>query len=130
MVDTPSPVTLLSNWRARAAVLIAAGVVAAGAAPAEGATFKPCRRERLSAHDPAGQALTITKVLVDRLPCASADAAIRASSFAATPGGPLFTTPGFTCTGPVGPPPPGSKPRYYRCTRGRTGFEFTVAGFS
>jgi hypothetical protein len=48
----------------------------------------------------------------------------------ATPGGPLFSTAGFKCGGPVGPPPPGAKPRYYRCNHGRQVFEFLVPGFS
>jgi hypothetical protein len=109
---------------------VAAVILALSAAPAEAAQFKRCLHEHLSSRDSAGQTLPITRVQVKRISCASAAAAVRASTFEATPGGPLFSTPGFICTGPIGPPPPRSKPRYYRCTRGPKQFEFLVPGFS
>lgn len=74
--------------------------------------------------------LAVTNLRVLRISCSRAAAAVRASNYEATPGGPLFTSPGFSCVGPVGPPPPGSKPRYYRCDRRRQRFEFLVPGFS
>jgi hypothetical protein len=110
--------------------IVAAAILALGAAAAEGARLDRCPHEHLSSRDSAGQTLPITGVRVHRISCASAAAAVRATTFEATPGGPLFSTPGFTCTGPIGPPLPHSKPRYYRCTRGREWFEFLVPGFS
>jgi hypothetical protein len=110
--------------------IVAAASIALSAAPAEGARSKRCPREHLSSRDSTGQTLPVTSLRVHRISCASAAAAVRASTFEATPGGPLFSTSGFTCTGPVGPPPPHSEPRYYRCTRGREWFEFLVPGFS
>ena len=110
--------------------VIAAAIGALSAAPAQGARFARCPHEHLSARDSTGQTLPIAGVRVHRISCARAAAAIRASTFEVTPGGPLFSTPTFSCTGPVGPPPPHSKPRYYRCTRGRAEFEFLVPGFS
>jgi hypothetical protein len=74
--------------------------------------------------------LAVTNLRVIRISCSRAAAAVRASSYEATPGGPLFTSPGFSCVGPVGPPPPGSKPRYYQCDRRRQRFEFLTPGFS
>jgi hypothetical protein len=74
--------------------------------------------------------LAVANLRVIRISCSRAAAAVRAGSYEATPGGPLFTSPGFGCVGPVGPPPPGSKPRYYQCDRRRQRFEFLVPGFS
>lgn len=109
---------------------VAAAILALSAAPAEAAQFKRCPHEHLSSRDSAGQTLPISRVQVKRISCARAAAAVRASTFEAAPGGPLFSTPGFICTGPVGPPPPHSKPRYYRCARGPKQFEFLIPGFS
>ncbi|HYB31447.1 MAG TPA: hypothetical protein VEF89_32965 [Solirubrobacteraceae bacterium] len=123
--------TGIGGWRtASVGTVVAAAILALSAAPADGAQFKRCLHEHLSSRDSAGQTLPVTSVQVKRISCASAAAAVRASTFEATPGGPLFSTPGFICTGPVGPPPPHSKPRYYRCTRGREQFEFLIPGFS
>ncbi len=110
--------------------VIAAAILALSAAPAEGAQFKGCPNGHLSSPDSTGQTLPVTSLRVNRISCATAATALRASTFQATPGGPLFSTRGFICTGPVGPPPPHSKPRFYRCTRGREAFEFLVPGFS
>ncbi|MGO9901789.1 MAG: hypothetical protein ACLP0J_19355 [Solirubrobacteraceae bacterium] len=119
------------RWRiATAGTVVAAAILALSAAPAEGAQFKGCPNEHLYSRDSTGQTLPVTSLRVNRISCASASTAVRASTFEATPGGPLFSTRGFICTGPIGPPPPHSKPRYYRCTRGREEFEFLVAGFS
>lgn len=110
--------------------VVAAAFLALSTAPAEGAQFKGCPHKHLSSRDSTGQTLPVTSLRVDRISCASAASAVRASRFEATPGGPLFSTRGFICTGPIGPPPPHSKPRYYCCTRGREEFEFLVPGFS
>jgi hypothetical protein len=97
--------------------------------------YHRCKAERLTARGlsvrgtPQGS-LTVTNLRVIRISCSRAAAAVRASSYEATPGGPLFTSPGFSCSGPVGPPPPGSKPRYYQCDRRRQRYEFLVPGFS
>jgi hypothetical protein len=110
--------------------IVVAAILVFSAAPAAGARFNRCPHEHLSSRDSTGQTLPVTNLRVHRISCASATAAVRASTFEATPGGPLFSTAGFICTGPVGPPPPHSTPRYYRCTRGREWFEFLVPGFS
>jgi hypothetical protein len=99
------------------------------------ATYHRCKREQLSVRGlsvrgtPAGS-LAVTSLRVIRMSCSRAAAAVRASSYEATPGGPLVTSPRFSCSGPVGPPPPGAKPRYYHCDHRRHGFEFLVPGFS
>ncbi len=119
-----------SRRTASVGTVVAAAILALSAVPAEGAQFKSCPNEHLSSRDPAGQTLPVTSLRVNRISCASAATAVRASTFEATPGGPLFSTRGFICTGPIGPPPPHSKPRDYSCTRGREKFEFLVPGFS
>jgi hypothetical protein len=98
-------------------------------------TYHRCKPERLSVRGvtvrgTADGSLNVTKLRVIRISCSRAAAVVRASRYEATPGGPLFTSPGFSCGGPVGPPPPGSKPRYYHCDRRRQRFEFLVPGFS
>jgi hypothetical protein len=94
-----------------------------------------CGREQLSVRGLSVRgtrqgSLTVNNLRVIGISCSRAASALRAGSYEATPGGPLFTAPGFTCSGPVGPPPPGSKPRYYHCCRRRQRFEFLVPGFS
>jgi hypothetical protein len=89
-----------------------------------------CKQEHLSVRGAAGGSLTITNLRVIRISCSRAAAAVRASRYEATPGGPLFTSPGFSCGGPVGLPPPRAKPRYYYCDHRRQRFEFLVPGFS
>jgi hypothetical protein len=93
-------------------------------------TYKRCLHEHLSARGMAGRPLNVTNLRVSRISCSRAAAAVRASTFEVTPAGPLFSTAGFKCGGPVGPPPPGAKPRYYHCNHGRQMFEFLVPGFS
>jgi hypothetical protein len=84
----------------------------------------------LSVRGTAAGSLAVTRLRVTRISCSRAAAAVRAGSYEATPGGPLFTSPGFSCSGPVGPPPPGAALRYYRCDHRRQRFEFVVPGFS
>ena len=120
---------------AAAATLFLLSVTASFAHTQQRSIYHRCKREQLSVRGisvrgtPEGS-LTVTNLRVIRISCSRAAAAVRASSYEATPGGPLFTSPGFSCSGPVGPPPPGSKPRYYHCDRRRQRFEFLVPGFS
>lgn len=86
--------------------------------------YHRCRGEHLSVRGTAEGSLNVTNLRVIRI------AAVRASSYEATPAGPLFTSPGFSCSGPAGPPLPGAKPRYYHYKDRRQMFEFLVPGFS
>ena len=109
--------------------------VTASLARTQHRVYHRCKREELTVHGlsvrgTAEGSLTVTNLRVIGISCSRAAAAVRASSYEATPGGPLFTSPGFSCSGPVGPPPPGSKPRYYHCDHRRQRFEFLVPGFS
>jgi len=92
--------------------------------------YHRCRGEHLSVHGTAGGSLNVTNLRVIRISCSRAAAAVRASSYEATPAGPLFASSGFSCSGPVGPPLPRAKPRYYHCNHRREMFEFLVPGFS
>jgi len=92
--------------------------------------YHRCRGEHLSVRGTAGGSLNVTNLRVIRLSCSRAAAAVRASSYEATPAGPLFASSGFSCSGPVGPPLPRAKPRYYHCNHRRERFEFLVPGFS
>jgi hypothetical protein len=92
--------------------------------------YHRCRGERLSVRGTARGSLNITNLRVIGISCSRAAATVRASSYEATPAGPLFSSPGFSCSGPVGPPPPRAKPRYYHCSHRRRMFEFLVPGFS
>jgi hypothetical protein len=129
--------SLGSDVRLRSAITLsvaAATLLPAGAANAlartQGITYGPCRDVHVTVHGPGSDSLRITNLRVHRISCSRTAAALRASTFEATPGGPLFSTAGFKCGGPVGPPPPGAKPRYYHCNHGRQVFEFLVPGFS
>jgi hypothetical protein len=102
----------------------------AGAADQQRPHYAQCRHQHLSVSGTGGGSLVATHLRVVHISCAHAAAAIKAGSYEATPGGPLFSIPGFTCIDPIGPPPPGSKPRYYRCRNGIRRFEFLVPGFS
>jgi len=76
--------------------------------------------------------VAVKNLRATRISCTKAAAAIRAGSFVATPAGPQFSTKGFYCTSPVGPPPPGSSAaRLYSCTSqsGREKLTFTVPEF-
>jgi hypothetical protein len=128
-----SPIRALALSAATVTVLLLIG--AASFAHTQNRVYQHCKRERLnvrgvSVRGTAQGSLTVTNLGVISISCSRAAAALRAGSYEATPGGPLFTAPGFTCSGPVGPPPPGSKPRYYRCERRRQRFEFLAPGFS
>jgi hypothetical protein len=92
--------------------------------------YHRCRGEHLSVRGTAGGSLKITSLGVSRISCSRAAAAVRASRYEATPGGPLFTSPRFSCGGPEGPRLRGTVPRYYHCHRRRQAFEFLVPGFS
>jgi hypothetical protein len=128
-----SPAGALTLSAATATLLLLS--VTASFAHTQHRIYQRCKRERLSVPGlsvrgtPDGS-LTITNLRVIRISCSRAAAALRAGGYEATPGGPLFTAPRFSCSGPVGPPPPGSKPRYYQCDRRRQRFEFLVPGFS
>jgi hypothetical protein len=91
--------------------------------------YHRCPGTHLSVRGPTGS-LNVANLGVIRISCSRARAALRASSYEATPGGPLFTSPGFRCGGPVGPRLPRTKPRYYHCNHRRQMFEFLVPGFS
>lgn len=92
--------------------------------------YQRCRHGHLSVAGARGTSLDVTNLRVSWISCKRVAAAVRAGTFEATPAGPLFSIPGFTCGEPVGPPPPGVKPRYYHCSHGRQRFEFLVPGFS
>ena len=101
-----------------------------GLAHTRQATYHRCKPQHLSVRGTGVGSLNVTNLRVIRISCSRARAALRASSYEATPGGPLFTSRRFSCSGPVGPPLPKAKPRYYHCNRGRQRFEFLVPGFS
>jgi hypothetical protein len=123
-----SPAGIATLSLATATILIASAT--SRVALANQPVYHRCTREHLSVRGTAGGSLPITNLRVIRMSCAGAAIAVRASSYEATPGGPLFTSPGFSCSGPVGIPPPGTKPRYYRCDDRGKSFEFLVPGFS
>ena len=110
------------------AVLVLAGTGSAGARTLT-VTYRPCRHEHLSVRTGAGFSIPVSHLRVSRISCSHAATAVRAGRFELTPGGPLFSTPSFVCSSPVGPPPPGTKPRYFHCTHGER-FEFLVPGSS
>ena len=110
--------------------LVAPAVQAPDLARMRQRAYQRCRGEHLRVRGTAGGSLNITNLRVSRISCSRAAAAVRASSYEATPGGPLFTSPRLRCSGPVGPRLQGAKPRYYHCHRWRQAFEFLVPGFS
>jgi hypothetical protein len=59
---------------------------------------------------------------VSRLTCAKAVRAIKRGKFESPPGGPTFSTPGYRCTWPVGPPLDG--PRFTVCRHYAHAFRF------
>ena len=123
-------------WPASALVLSVATAtlllvsVTGGVALARPGAYRRCKPEHLRVRGAAGGSLTVTDLRVIRISCSRAAAAVRASRYEATPGGPLLTSPRFSCGGPVGLPPPGAEPRYYRCDHRGQRFEFLVPGFS
>ena len=110
--------------------LVSSAVPAPDLARTQQGAYHRCRRERLSVRGIAGGSLDVTNVRVIRISCSRAAAAVRDSTYEPTPAGPQFRSPGFRCSGPVGPPLPGAKPRYYRCNHRRQMYEFLVPGFS
>ena len=123
-----SPATAVTLCVATATLLLVNAT--GGFALTQQGTYHRCKREHLSVRGIQGGSLAVTSLRVITISCSRAAVAVRASSYEATPGGPLFTSPGFSCTGPVGLAPPGTKPRYYRCDHRRQKFEFLVPGSS
>jgi hypothetical protein len=103
---------------------------AADSAAGQRPRYTPCRHEHLTISGGAGGSLPASHLRVIGISCADAAEAVSSGTYEATPAGPLFSTAGFACTSPVGPPPPGAKPRSYRCRSGERKFEFLVPGFS
>ena len=123
------------RWARMFVVVAAAGAlflvsVASAAGETKSVPYERCRHQHVHVRGTGGGSLKVTNLRVTQISCSHAAAALRAGSYEATPGGPLFSVPGFKCNGPVGPPPPGSKPRYYHCSHGSQRFEFLVPGFS
>ena len=98
--------------------------------PAATVTYRLCLHRHPTAPTGPGFSIGVTHLRVSQISCSRAAAAVRAGKFELTPGGPLFSTPGFACQSPIGPPPPRSKPRYFRCTHRHERFEFLVPGSS
>jgi hypothetical protein len=99
-------------------VIAVAALALAVAIGAGGAAAKAPHRGAACAGHPRG----VRKLEVSRMRCSDAVTAVRRGRFELTPGGPLFTTPGFTCQSPVGPPLRG--PRFTVCTSGRRSLRF------
>jgi hypothetical protein len=90
-----------------------------------------CSGEQVSAPLlPGTQTLGLTRIRANRMKCDRALHAIRTGSFEITPAGPQFTTGGFDCDSPIGPPPLQAPPRSFRCAAGNASFRFTVPGVS
>jgi hypothetical protein len=70
----------------------------------------------------SGHPRQVRHLQASRLTCAKAIKAIKRGKFALTPGGPLFSTRGFKCDSPVGPPVDG--PRFTVCARHGHKFRF------
>jgi hypothetical protein len=66
--------------------------------------------------------LPVSYLGVRHLSCAVAEQAVRAGSFAITPANPIYSTPGYQCTSPIGPPRP--RAVYIVCHVGGQGFRF------
>jgi hypothetical protein len=91
--------------------------------------FVPCRNVHPKARtQPPGQRWVVSHLRVSQMTCSRAAAAVRAGVLDLIPAGPGFHTPGFRCSSPVGPPRPGSPPRYFSCRRAQQSFKFTVPG--
>jgi len=99
--------------------LLAAGI----ASGARQSRVCPGAHPRVTTH--AGSPFVTAHLRVSRMSCMRAITAVRAGAFALTPAGPRFSTPGFSCTSPVGPPR-NSAPRYFHCRHGARAFEFTL----
>jgi hypothetical protein len=113
-------VGLLRWWLLSVTVIAASGAAAAGAGtPA----FRPCPAGHLVVKITTGGGLPISLLGVSHLSCARALEAVHAGSFALTPAYPIFSTPGFHCTSPIGPPRAGPT-RYVVCRKGQQAFRF------
>jgi hypothetical protein len=110
--------------------LVPAAVSAPDLARTQQGAYHRCRGEHLRVRGRARGSLNVTNLRVIRISCSRAAAAVRSGSYEATPAGPLFTSTGFSCDGPIGPPLPRAKQRYYHCNHRRQMFEFLVPGFS
>lgn len=64
----------------------------------------------------------VQNLRASRLTCIGARKAIKRGKFEVTPGGQLFSTRGFHCESPVGPPRNG--PRFTHCRKGHRAFSF------
>lgn len=117
-----------------AAVAVGVALVPAASAGATAqtpaVTYRPCPHKHPSAPSAPGFSIPVTHLRVNGISCSRSAAAVRAGKFELTPGGPLFSTPGFVCNSPIGPPLPGSKPRFFKCAHRRERFEFLVPGSS
>jgi len=113
---------------AAAIAALAATAPVAGARTAN-ATFSPCQGVRLSVRSTTpGNLFIVSTLAVSHLSCASAEKAVRAGRFAITPGNPIFSTSGFRCTSPIGPPPDtGPVVRYVVCRYAAHAFRFVRA---
>ena len=110
----------LRRWLVSATVLVALGAAATvAAAPV---SFRACPASHLSVKT-GGRPFPVSLLGVSHLTCASALKALRAGSFFLTPADPIFSTPGFHCTSPIGPPRPGPT-RYVVCRKGQEAFRF------
>jgi hypothetical protein len=79
---------------------------------------------------PYSESLTVAKLSVHEISCPHAAVAVRAGSLDPTPGGLIFKTVGFSCSSPIGPPIPATRPlRAFTCTRGAGSIRFTLRGY-
>lgn len=92
-------------------------------------TFSVCRGVRLNVRSTTpGNPFSVSNLAVSHLSCASAEKAVLAGSFAITPANPIFSTSGFRCTSPIGPPPDtGPVVRYIVCRHAAHAFRFARA---
>ena len=113
--------------RVAAALALVAGVLAGSGAASAAPRDASCAglSVRVAVSTGHGGHRTVTHVRVRRLSCARAASVLRAGSFALTPAGPLFTTPGYRCRSPIGPQ--GAATSVYRCARRRSTLRFTLA---
>jgi hypothetical protein len=109
---------------------VSATLLAAFAAATAGAgapvSFRPCPNVQLRVRTTTpGTPLPISQLGVSHLSCAEAEKAVRSGSFELTPANPIFSTPGFRCTSPIGPPLPGMPAvRHVVCRDGVHTFRF------
>jgi len=104
-------------------VTLLAALGGSATAGADAPAFRPCPVGHLVVKVTTGGGLPISLLGVSHLSCARALEAVHAGSFALTPAYPIFSTPDFRCTSPIGPPRPGPT-RYVVCRRGQAAFRF------